>query len=66
MSTLSYIPLFETKSARVKGIAFHPRRSWVLASLHNGVLQLWDYRLRTLIDRFGEHDGINILINLII
>jgi hypothetical protein len=29
----------------------------VLASLHNGVVQLWDYRIKTLIDRFDEHDG---------
>ena len=27
------------------------------ASLHNGIVQLWDYRMGTLIDRFDEHDG---------
>jgi coatomer protein complex subunit alpha (xenin) len=48
---------FESKSNRVKGVAFHPTRPWVLASLHNGVVQLWDYRIKTLIDRFDEHDG---------
>ncbi|XP_047126355.1 coatomer subunit alpha isoform X1 [Hydra vulgaris] len=48
---------FETKSARVKGLAFHSKRPWVLASLHNGVIQLWDYRMCTLLDRFDEHDG---------
>eukprot|EP00794_Sanderia_malayensis_P012655 gene12655-13955_t len=48
---------FETKSARVKGIAFHSKRPWVLAALHNGVIQLWDYRMCTLLDRFDEHDG---------
>ncbi|XP_062521183.1 coatomer subunit alpha-like [Corticium candelabrum] len=48
---------FETKSARVKGVAFHPNRPWVLSSLHNGVIQLWDYRMCTLIDRYDEHDG---------
>jgi hypothetical protein len=31
---------FESKSARVKGLAFHPVRPWVCASLHNGVIQL--------------------------
>ena len=31
---------FESKSARVKGLAFHPVRPWVAASLHNGVIQL--------------------------
>lgn len=48
---------FETKSNRVKGLAFHPHRPWVLASLHNGVVQLWDYRMGTLLERFDEHDG---------
>ena len=48
---------FETKSTRVKGVAFHPKRPWVLASLHSGVVQLWDYRMGTMIDRFDEHDG---------
>ena len=29
----------------------------MLASLHNGVVQLWDYRMGTLLERFDEHDG---------
>ncbi|KAL6777563.1 COPA1 [Auxenochlorella protothecoides x Auxenochlorella symbiontica] len=48
---------FETKSNRVKGLSFHPKRPWILASLHSGVVQLWDYRMGTLIDRFDEHEG---------
>ncbi|KAI9207062.1 coatomer WD associated region-domain-containing protein [Polychytrium aggregatum] len=48
---------FETKSNRVKGLSFHPKRPWILASLHNGSLQLWDYKMGTLIDRFDEHEG---------
>ncbi|CAN0878256.1 Coatomer subunit alpha-1 [Linum grandiflorum] len=48
---------FETKSNRVKGLSFHSKRPWVLSSLHSGVIQLWDYRMGTLIDRFEEHDG---------
>ena len=48
---------FETNSNRVKGISFHPTRYWVLASLHNGVIQLWDYNMKTLIDSFEEHEG---------
>ncbi|KAL4708469.1 hypothetical protein ACJJTC_014077 [Scirpophaga incertulas] len=48
---------FETKSARVKGISFHAKRPWVLSSLHNGVIQLWDYRMCTLLEKFDEHDG---------
>src|SRR2546422_520931 len=48
---------FETKSARVKGLSFHHKRPWVLTSLHNGLIQLWDYRVCTLIDKFDEHEG---------
>ncbi|XP_065906077.1 coatomer subunit alpha-like isoform X1 [Dysidea avara] len=48
---------FESKSNRVKGLCFHPIRPWVLASLHNGLVQLWDYRMCTLIEKFDEHDG---------
>lgn len=39
------------------GLSFHPIRPWVLTSLHNGVIQLWDYRMCTLIEKFDEHDG---------
>jgi WD40 repeat protein len=53
----SFIPIFETKSNRVKGVSFHPTRPWILAALHNGSVQLWDYRIKTLLDRFEEHDG---------
>ena len=27
------------------------------SSLHNGCVQLWDYRMCTMIDKFDEHDG---------
>lgn len=48
---------FESKSSRAKGIAFHPRRPWLLVSLHSSTIQLWDYRMGTLIDKFEDHDG---------
>ncbi|XP_014673558.1 PREDICTED: coatomer subunit alpha-like [Priapulus caudatus] len=48
---------FETKSARVKGLSFHPKRPWILSTLHTGVIQLWDYRMCTLLDKYDEHDG---------
>ena len=48
---------FETKSPRVKGISFHHTRPWLLASLHSGEIQLWDYRIGTLLDKFEEHEG---------
>eukprot|EP01090_Pellita_catalonica_P008950 TRINITY_DN20005_c0_g1_i1.p1 TRINITY_DN20005_c0_g1~~TRINITY_DN20005_c0_g1_i1.p1 ORF type:complete len:315 (+),score=31.79 TRINITY_DN20005_c0_g1_i1:42-947(+) len=54
--------LFESASQRVKGIAFHPTKSWVLASLHCGKdsqsqIQLWDYSQGKLLSSFGEHHG---------
>ncbi|KAL7750506.1 hypothetical protein RI367_004280 [Sorochytrium milnesiophthora] len=48
---------FESKSNRVKGLAFHSKRPWILAALHNGSIQWWDYRMGTLLDRFDEHEG---------
>lgn len=48
---------FENKSSRVKGLSFHPKRRWLLVSLHNGSIQLWDYGEKTLIDKFDEHKG---------
>lgn len=37
---------FETKSNRVKGLSFHPKRPWILASLHSGVIQVRVQRCR--------------------
>ncbi|KAL9101345.1 MAG: hypothetical protein Q9163_003392 [Psora crenata] len=53
----SMLTKFESKSSRAKGISFHPKRPWILVSLHSSTIQLWDYRMGTLIDRFEEHDG---------
>eukprot|EP00762_Andalucia_godoyi_P008493 ANDGO_05748.mRNA.1 Coatomer subunit alpha-1 len=48
---------FSFKSARCKGIAFHPTRPLILVSLHTGMIQLWDYSLKALVDKFEDHDG---------
>lgn len=48
---------FESKSNRVKGLSFHPSRPWIASSLHNGLIQLWDYRMGTMLDKFEEHEG---------
>ncbi|CAF5100363.1 unnamed protein product [Rotaria sp. Silwood1] len=48
---------FESYSACVKGLNFHSKRPWILASLHSTIIQLWDYRMKTLIDKFDGHDG---------
>lgn len=48
---------FESKSSRAKCVVFHPQRPWILVALHSSTIQLWDYRMGTLIDRFEGHDG---------
>ncbi|CCD22367.1 coatomer subunit alpha NDAI_0A02090 [Naumovozyma dairenensis CBS 421] len=48
---------FESKSSRAKGIAFHPSRPWVLVALFSSTIQLWDYRMGTLLHRFEDHEG---------
>ncbi|KAJ1919803.1 hypothetical protein H4219_001712 [Mycoemilia scoparia] len=57
MDKMQMLIKFETKSSRVKGVSFHPKRPWILASLHNGSIQLWDYRMGILLEKFEEHDG---------
>ncbi|OII77173.1 coatomer alpha subunit protein [Cryptosporidium andersoni] len=47
----------ESKSTRVKGLSFHPKLPWILVSLHNGIIQFWDYRLGSLLDTYEEHEG---------
>jgi WD40 repeat protein len=36
---------FETASARVKGVCFHPTKPWIITSLHSGAIQIWDYNM---------------------
>lgn len=38
-------------------LKFHSNRSWILASLESGEIQLWDYNLQFLVRRFREHHG---------
>ncbi|UKK02284.2 coatomer complex subunit alpha [Theileria orientalis] len=47
----------KTKGSRVKGVVFHPRLHFLLASLHTGDIQMWDYLNGTLVEVFKEHDG---------
>ena len=32
-------------------------KMYLTYSLHNGVIQLWDYRMCTLLEKFDEHEG---------
>jgi coatomer subunit alpha len=40
---------FELTCDKVKGLSFHPIRSWVLMSTYEGQIQLWDWRNKALI-----------------
>ncbi|XP_063932491.1 coatomer subunit alpha-like [Zophobas morio] len=48
---------YEAKCVRVKGLSFHPSRSWLLTSLSSGSIQLWDYQKQVLIEKYEEHEG---------
>ena len=50
--------LFESNSYRVKGISFHHKNPWILTSLHNGEILLYDYVNGILLEKFVEHEGI--------
>ena len=41
----------------MSGLAFHPTQPLLAASLHNGSVRLWNYRMGVLVDRFEEHEG---------
>ena len=43
---------FEAKSARVKGIAFHPSKPWVTTALHSGWVHIWDYNMKICVAKF--------------
>ncbi len=53
----SFISKFESKSSRVKSLAFHPTLPWLLAAHHNGSVQIYDYRMGTVVDKYEEHQG---------
>ncbi|CAC9541810.1 putative coatomer alpha subunit [Leishmania infantum JPCM5] len=48
---------FEARSSRVKAVALHNSATWVLCGLHNGAVQIWDYRMSTCVDTYTEHVG---------
>lgn len=54
-NTNNLIIKFDHKSNRVKGVAFHPTRPWVLTSHYNGSIQIWDHKLKTLVDKYENH-----------
>ena len=49
---MSLTKKFETHTARVKGICFHPTRPWIITSLHSGIIQIWDYNMSIILATF--------------
>jgi coatomer protein complex subunit alpha (xenin) len=49
--------IFANPANSLLGLAFHPTQPLLAASLHNGSVQLWNYRMGVLVDRFEEHEG---------
>jgi coatomer protein complex subunit alpha (xenin) len=49
--------IYDTKSYRVKGISFHHTNPWILTSLHNGEICLYDYVNGILLEKYTEHEG---------
>lgn len=52
-----FVPDFHQECLIPKGLAFHPTQPLLAAALHNGSVQLWNYRMGVLVDRFEEHEG---------
>jgi hypothetical protein len=44
-------------SSRYRSHVLDPKTPLLAASLHNGTIQLWNYQMGTLVDRYEEHDG---------
>lgn len=53
----SFRPACSLHFPSLQGLAFHPTQPLLAAALHNGSVQLWNYRVGVLVDRFEEHQG---------
>lgn len=47
----------EIRKGKIKGLCFHPTRSWVLASNYAGEIFIYDYNVNTLLCSFAGHTG---------
>ncbi|KAL3514716.1 hypothetical protein ACH5RR_027433 [Cinchona calisaya] len=45
----------ENTESEVLGLSFHKKRPWLLLGLGNGVIQLWDYYMRSIIHCYEDH-----------
>jgi coatomer protein complex subunit alpha (xenin) len=47
----------EVETPRVKGLSFHPTRTWLLASFHSGEIVIYDYEQGVFFQRYNDHKG---------
>lgn len=47
---------FSARSDRVKSVDFHPSEPWILASLYNGNVYIWNYKTQNLVKSFEVSD----------
>jgi len=47
---------FSARSDRVKSVDFHPTEPWILASLYNGNVYIWNYKTQNLVKSFEVTD----------
>jgi WD40 repeat protein len=47
-----------SRSERVKSVDFHPTETWVLASLYNGKVLIWNYETQVCILSFFQGTGV--------
>ncbi|KAH9386155.1 coatomer subunit alpha [Nematocida major] len=49
--------IMSEETQRVKSIAFHPSKKIIIAGLHNGAVQGWNYAYKTKVFELNEHEG---------
>lgn len=49
--------IMKEELARVKSIAFHPYKKVIVAGLHSGKVQAWNYLYKTKVFELEEHEG---------
>jgi len=49
--------IMKEETSRVKSISFHPCKKVLIAGLHSGVVQAWNYTYRAKIFELSKHDG---------
>ncbi|KAI5188620.1 coatomer subunit alpha [Nematocida sp. AWRm77] len=49
--------IMEEETQRIKSLAFHPCKKIIMAGLHSGKIQAWNYLYKTKVFELDEHEG---------